>query len=746
MELTVDEEGKFLPLLGKGFHQPTQSWQACLVYSFDEADGKFDCQWKDFDSSYPRSKLSPLNVFFVGDSETLFARRLKSAIERRQNAEALIRFHFYVGSMPTDRLPAMDETFPADGIVRKGLSGIKDLPENGLGDLEKTAETLVTEVRGLFFESENEVLFMRQQAEPDTENLLEGFQLPEKNVVAVPERGTKSIPAHDFRGHFWAFCHNTLYILPETFRATAHAKKLCMQLLHREVYDFHGTHALSLQDWTKSQETKVKENTRFAKDVWMPELREGILRMVEQKGEKPDYFNINETDINRYQEGRLKKLLVQVGLMVADNIRSLVMGNTEELSKHLKSRVPHNVVVKSLTDISNQFLMKDFMERLKNEQQAGETIAQDQLKPFFVIVLEVVDPKVAENTGEDLSRRGSRDLSRRPSKQNSRRNSKMTAAEVLEKATRALNSTTANKRIMKRRPSKSVDVEKKPAFRWKTPVHDIEKAVAGVYTKGVEAFDGIPSLPSAILPHILKFAPQSVGFDMSENWVQKRKDIVQECVSCHREPWMEEVDTFINGFSDIVSLDPVEKIKEYMEMDPPPPAAQVTAELKQLSARMREVEAAFPITPITVGMFQLDLRAARSKLLSMLEAIKQAVLGFVAGRLESTLQVATDAFTGIFQELDRHVSTVEELNELREYMSSEIPSSIGKLQQDVDENVELCELVESFSYRLSDEIRDKRWKMFAAPGNVGKTCEKVSNAWRLGRKPKEVETRSFRQH
>ena len=55
----------------------------------------------------------------------------------------------------------------------------------------------------------------------------------------------------------------------------------------------------------------------------------------------------------------------------------------------------------------------------------------------------------------------------------------------------------------------------------------------------------------------------------------------------------------------------------------------------------------------------------------------------------------------------RQVANVEEVTEMREYMG-QIPNDLSRLQQEVDENVELCELVESYGYKLTDEIRDLR--------------------------------------
>ena len=40
---------------------------------------------------------------------------------------------------------------------------------------------------------------------------------------------------------------------------------------------------------------------------------------------------------------------------------------------------------------------------------------------------------------------------------------------------------------------------------------------------------------------------------------------------------------------------------------------------------------------------------------------------------------------------------------MREYIGS-IPGDMSRMQGEVDENIELCELVESFSFRLTDEV------------------------------------------
>jgi dynein heavy chain len=725
MELGYDKEGKFLPLLAKAVYHVTGTWQRCVVHSYSEKANTYEIEWLDLKPGTPRENPPPIEVFIEGDSQVAFAKRVAAAHQRRAWAEGLVRFHLYVGSMPVDRLPTLDETFPAEKLVAKACAGFELTPA-----LEPEAEALIAETRKDFLLVENEVIFKRQLADA-SDSMLEGLDLPPAPSAVAPYLGVKVLPYHDFRAHFWAFCHKTLRLRPEAITVGRIVRQMCLDIAETEVYAYDLAKPLSLDEYKKAQAAKLKEAS-YVKDKWMPDLRQAILKAIDDGPEdegRNAWFNLNETDVGRYQAGKLKKLVDLVGLMVADTLRSLLQQNTEKFAKSFKDRVPQTVKVENLLDFENCFPKEGFLELVREGELAVEPIPHDQLRPIFTVVLQVIEqveeqmPHSARSTDSQRrpsksaeSRRGSKDVSRRPSVD------KKSAEDVVKGVGKMLSSTGAKKRLGRSASKEMFDAQNPPKFKWDTSIPRIEKAVSEVFDTGLAIFDGIPSLPSTILPHLLKYEPQSTGVSNEESWVIQRRDICTTCVSQHQFPWFDDVMSKLHQFDDIVNMDTAAVVAKLQAMDPPPALLSLQKDLKAVAERIEQVQKALPISPLVLGFFHVDMTQARTKLMGVLETHKAGILGFIASRLNNSLVEATAAFDGIFKDLDKGVDKIEDVTEMREYIS-QVPSGLVKLQEEVDENVAVCEMVEQYGYRLPDDVRDSRWNMFAAPGSVGKKCE-----------------------
>merc|ERR1719460_1581714 len=234
--------------------------------------------------------------------------------------------------------------------------------------------------------------------------------------------------------------------------------ELCANLLSLDIFDFE-LGCLPVDEWKKVQDQKVRDAAGMVRGKWVPDLKEKLLKLLEHRGKEPAYFNLNETDARDYHKSRLKVLLTQVSLVIADTFRSVMMTNTAKYAEWMKSRVPYSVAVKSLKDTENTFLVDDWMNVAKAGGQAGHVIPHDQLRPSFALELKIV---TKDTRDEDLgpasarsskslpaSRKASKDLLRKTSKE--RRGSK-TVEETMEKVTKGLLMGASKKRMLARRP------------------------------------------------------------------------------------------------------------------------------------------------------------------------------------------------------------------------------------------------------------------------------------------------------
>ena len=79
-------------------------WTPCTVLGFDEATNTFECRPVD---STEAKWMHRIFVHFEAESPFVYADRMAEAIQQRHEAEASLRFNFFIDSMPTEDIPPL---------------------------------------------------------------------------------------------------------------------------------------------------------------------------------------------------------------------------------------------------------------------------------------------------------------------------------------------------------------------------------------------------------------------------------------------------------------------------------------------------------------------------------------------------------------------------------------------------------------------------------------------------------------
>jgi dynein heavy chain len=80
------------------------TWKDCTVSDFDHNDNTYRCE--ALDGGHPRW-IHRVFVHFRAEDPFVYTRRLTAAVKERQRAEAVLRYNFFIDSMPTEGIPPL---------------------------------------------------------------------------------------------------------------------------------------------------------------------------------------------------------------------------------------------------------------------------------------------------------------------------------------------------------------------------------------------------------------------------------------------------------------------------------------------------------------------------------------------------------------------------------------------------------------------------------------------------------------
>ncbi|OAF70501.1 hypothetical protein A3Q56_01728, partial [Intoshia linei] len=145
-------------------------------------------------------------------------------------------------------------------------------------------------------------------------------------------------------------------------------------------------------------------------------------------------------------------------------------------------------------------------------------------------------------------------------------------------------------------------------------------------------------------------------------------------------------------------------------------AAQVKEEVElQLKAKI-EIENNIP-SNIIIGPFLVNTENTRQVLAKKRKSLATSILGVLARKLRNQSDQACNTFKKISQRLYEKPNSIEELDELREWMIL-VPDKIKEHQDQIDQSVSDYELIEDFCVNLSVDDFNARWTTIGWPNKL----------------------------
>ncbi|PHJ26108.1 dynein heavy chain axonemal protein, partial [Cystoisospora suis] len=255
-------------------------------------------------------------------------------------------------------------------------------------------------------------------------------------------------------------------------------------------------------------------------------------------------------------------------------------------------------------------------------------------------------------------------------------------------------------------------------FQFNVSPRNFLAAVIDIFEKGIVQMGDVPQPEKLILPHLFKNQPKHVlaSVSLDEPRVQEYKRRLEEAVSFYF-PYLDRFLQLFENYLEILQLKPEETVKQ---LEQKVGGANASDQLKNLAneyfARETSLNGEIP-DYITIGAFRISCSDIKRFLALKLHTVGSLILDVIAKRFRDQCTQTLDHFRGIFATLKKRPRNIEELTEMKEFIS-DIPSKLERLAYDIKSNLHTFEILEEFKYKLYVEDHNIRWKIFGSPLNT----------------------------
>lgn len=348
-----------------------QYWRRVKIQKWLPKSERFEGFWEN---TKERCRLFRIQVLFDDEDPRVFARRFKKAYQARIFADSLIRYNYYIENMPTHQIPEIDNE-----QVNRMLS----LTQNTKalrGKSSSDTTTLLSEVNFDFAKSMNKIIFDRHMKDKNSELITSSLTLPpDETPKEKPYYGLINIPPHNFPEQFSQFSLNTLLGKDEVIKVMQIIRKECNDANLRNIYNTNITHTMSVRDFEGSQNGSITSTTNYLKNQWGETIKKAIIENFQQQpGAPKSWFNLNEVSRDVYENGKLKKFLTQVKMIMQDTLLAITQRSVTQFVEQMLKFLPHSVNVIDSYKVENTYFTKE-------EREANDSL-QDPF-PLFQIEL-----------------------------------------------------------------------------------------------------------------------------------------------------------------------------------------------------------------------------------------------------------------------------------------------------------------------------------------------------------------------
>jgi dynein heavy chain len=652
----VDGEEKGLALKGKGCINEAGrfTWNDVLITSYYEAEKEFICTLV---RTNEKVRFKRIDLWFEIEDPKKFVERVKKAHLLRAEADSRVRYNFYIDNMPRQDVNAMDpeqknrllsnaiDTKMLKGQSRKANPNFEEeLKTEASQEYERTMNKIIFDE---YFEEANQSLISPYQMEiPEEEEQIVNncgiITIPKRKDTVVNDEENYIYPgSRKFTDIFKDFCFSSLFIKKEVIIALQGIKESCREIGKREMFHMEFTEVQRIESFRQKQNGAISLLSNHLKDGWILEMTKMIKTRFNDVGK--GWFNIKEANILTYEFGKLKRFLTVIRLMMQDTLYSMIKRSLFDFKEFLQSFIPEEVIVESESSVINKFKFKP-SERFK------KNINQPLLKIDLIRV----------------SNQNEFNYSIRPQK---------IVEEMLSLVSNAL---------------KEMEV-----------IPDLEPKILE------DLFKARKNASYIMTPKLPKEEPRDPDpteiprrYPDENKWVWTLFGEFREIMEKAVDP-LKQFTKIFDKYKVLIGLNADDYINKLENDENFKSAESLQVEIEKFAGEEQIVKKSIP-EEILVSCFLIDCKELIRFLTGKYQDMNKRLIELMARRAREKCNQIAKQITDIQKEIRKNPNDIEELTNLKEYVTNELPNVLQKIKQETQKVIDVHAILESYEYRIRE--------------------------------------------
>lgn len=679
-------------------------WSRCIVTAFDSAIDRYIVSWtagKRVGSPVVHGSL----LCVEQEDPSAFSSRLRIAIKRRDQAEAMLRQSLYVECMPISSDAQLDsETI--SNILQLTFSASSMSANSG-------TSSLLEEVNRSYMYTMNKLIF--DTNEDDLRKEFRNLTLPDVKPPPSPPRcGVVSVPQFDYNQRFLSISTEKFINLQFAVSALLDVRNSCVDVEKQRLLlnqqptevcfgDVRATpKSITLAEFSFTHSQMSHAGLRYMRDNWTRLAAKRIQYHFNQA--QNSRFNTAESNRLKYLETQLRCFLQRVNYMVGDSLRNLVQQNFLEYTLLIEEMTQFHVVVSSPSTI----------RVIPANHPDPESASNSSHQPMFRVELVISTDKRILNEEEVAHR----------------------AMEIKE-----WNLANAQDPQIQC-PLQELSLQEGYCFEYGTSAKDFRHTITAQFDGALNRLKSLELVERLVLDRIFWPNQDSIAcLENSGELIGNLSSRVANAVERATLPLVQYHSQF-NQYVQLLNLNVEDYLKTIIRPQPvatstpraqgdkssgdsddgPPiiPPVELN-ELRRLVTYHREQEElllnTIPSRAVNLGFFLVDLTNIR---FTLAKKHREIFTKLLEAQVAYCFQVAA-RIMGKFEEMNQNLAAtpkdIESLTALQEYISG-IPTLMQPLQDEIAQMVQDNALVDECHYYVSDEHLRLTWNVQGWPQKI----------------------------
>jgi len=706
------------------------TYSPCVVHDITIANQGADNEYVAYhvellgDLNYgERSVVPRLYLCLNGehDSPEGYGDRIISALCTRRDAVALLKYTFFIESMPFAE--SLASTLGLDQGNRI-LDRTYNRPRLHEVSRELRDQTM-NEARVLYETAMNKIIFDANMMSATNIQAFKGFKLPAAAfplTKAVSKSGLVSgVPRHPMKQRTTTFLAEAFFASVPAIYSLQKAVEQAAGVASFKVINMIYDKTFSLDKYDRSISEQMLAAQRFLKQEWPTKTGGHIRRIFSdhndileeeknkqvalgvgfEKAEKASvigpYYDPAIRLLTKYNDEScpIRVLLERVNLMMGVTLTDLVTRNLFDYAKTIEELCACEIEIKDVRNISVTFPPDSIYKRCT-------------LPPMFSVAFRVTledhclnKEAVAENTQqiEDWK--------------------KSDAAKDGEKC-----------------PIKAVKPIMGKSIEYDHSMEQFSTAVLRTFDTIQVEFADISHVQKSVMDRLYFPVPKFVPCVPAEiDWATRCRERVADSMDAAVVP-LNTYLGFFRKYEDFINIDNLQYVKNNVKVqfkDPEnveielPVTINLDAVLELIrkhEKQITDIEASLPIVPISCGLFRIEVISVRELLLEKHRQIINIILEQHAGYLETINEYMELEFKKIHERLSFRPETVEDVAALEEFLTS-LTLTNATLAQCIADSTNYYSMLDTFKYKIPFEQTSGKWNVYGGPARVAKRCAEV---------------------